>query len=155
MYDVSTCFILKESCFLNKCLLLYMVSLEQYATKTSCIYTKAVQMEVSSSGDKKHLQCFSRARPFSFPIERGVLYFCICGLPQALFLLGKFNSYKFSNYKDQEQHEFRKNQTLKTHILTRPEKKVISIQGISVFGFFNLFINHRKKAFVSRVSTES
>lgn len=73
MYDVSTCFILKESCFLSKCLLLYMVSLEQYATKTSCIYTKAVQMEVSSSGDKKHLQCFPGACPFSFPIERGAV----------------------------------------------------------------------------------
>lgn len=58
-------------------------SLEQYASKTSCIYPKAVQMGVSPSGDKKHHQCYSGTCPFPFPTEAGAVLLHLLTLPGA------------------------------------------------------------------------
>lgn len=146
---------MKESCFLNKRQLLHIVSLEKYATKTSCIYPKAEQMGVSPSGDKKHPQCYSRTCPFSFSTEAGAVLLHLLTLP------GAFPSWQIeqlqnsNNYKDQEQSELRKKTNLKnSHFNKAQEKKYFNSRNFS-WDFLYLFTNYRKKTFVFQVSTVS
>lgn len=69
-------------------------SLEQYATKTSSIYPKAVQMGVSPSGEKKH-QCHSGTHPFSFPAEAGAVPSAFANFARSFPFLANLTVTKF------------------------------------------------------------
>lgn len=68
---------LKASYFLSKCQLFYLVSPEQYASKTPCIYTKTLQMEVNPSRDKTIFNA-TLGHAHLYSPQKQALYFCIC-----------------------------------------------------------------------------